>query len=151
MPWKYSDPKSIVYHRKWKKENADKVREYAKRSYRKHIETARERGRRFGERRVQLHRDAVQALGGKCVRCEITDIRVLGLNHINGDGWKDRKEKKTDQIYREVVAGTRSDLEVRCFNCNRIHAFERKLFAINKKPRITESTPEKALNEIHIT
>ena len=134
----FKDPeKAKAYYSKWKKDNPDKVREYAKRSYRKHIESGRERGRLFGKRRVALHRNAVQALGGKCVRCGIRDIRVLGLNHINGDGWSDRKTKKTDEIYHEVVDGKRRDIEVRCFNCNRIHAFEMGLFAINKKPRIT--------------
>ena len=51
------------------------------------------------------HKRRVLELGGKCVNCGETDIRVLQINHING---RDNPE-----------------VDVRCANCNILYEYER--------------------------
>jgi hypothetical protein len=63
----------------------------------------------------------------RCVVCQCEDIRVLAINHINGDGHKDKKRKKNRApLYAEIVAGQRKvdDLEVTCANCNVLHEYK---------------------------
>ena len=64
-------------------------------------------------------------LGGKCVVCGVTDLRILTINHKNGGGTKDRKARI--KVYRELRNGSRDkkDYDVRCFNCNILYDYER--------------------------
>ncbi len=68
-------------------------------------------------------------LGRKCVKCGITDPRVLGLNHKNPGGLKDRRRFRDQQhgLYRAILKGERdsADLEIRCLNCNALYEYER--------------------------
>lgn len=73
---------------------------------------------------------ALLLLGGECVICGTRDLRVLDINHINGEDCPQKKEGKTVGLkYQEhlrVLAGEdMPHLEVRCCNCNRIHEYER--------------------------
>jgi hypothetical protein len=73
---------------------------------------------------------AILALGGKCVICGVSDLRVLDINHINGKDCPQKKEGKTvDLKYQEhlrILDGEdMPHIEVRCCNCNRIHEYER--------------------------
>ena len=85
----------------------------------------------------ELHRDnikrvvLIQALGGCCVKCGYTDdIRALQLDHINGDGYKDRKEKgKAGKVYRYYVNKldeAKLILQVLCANCHAIKSIENR-------------------------
>ena len=69
--------------------------------------------------------EAIRILGGKCLDCGLTDIRVLQVNHKNGGG---RKESRfgTD-MYLAIINGKRKtdDLDVRCANHNIIYEYER--------------------------
>jgi len=63
-----------------------------------------------------------------CSKCGITDIRVLTINHLNGDGAKERKiyGSRVSRIYRDIRNDrTTSDLDVRCYNCNILYEYER--------------------------
>lgn len=66
---------------------------------------------------------AINKLGGKCVNCGETDLRVLQVNHLNGGGGKDDKGLV---FYRKIVKGERDieDLDVRCANCNILYEYE---------------------------
>ena len=46
---------------------------------------------------------AIKILGGKCVECGCSDIRVLEIDHINGDGGKERKQKGHYHIGEAIV------------------------------------------------
>lgn len=62
-----------------------------------------------------------------CVNCGIDDIRVLTINHKNGDGAKERKADKyrVSRLSRDIKNGrTTSDLDVRCYNCNILYEYE---------------------------
>lgn len=67
---------------------------------------------------------AIDFLGGKCVYCGVRDPRVLSFNHINGGGMKEYATRARNVILREILEGTRPDIELACFNCNQIHRIE---------------------------
>ncbi len=71
-------------------------------------------------------RKVIELLGGKCVRCGITDWRILQVNHINGNGSKERKIKGSSGIFREILNGKRTliDLDLRCANCNILYEYD---------------------------
>lgn len=73
----------------------------------------------------------IQSLGGCCVKCGYTeDIRALQLDHINGDGYKDRREKgKCGKVYRYYVKNideAKEVLQVLCANCHAIKSIENR-------------------------
>jgi hypothetical protein len=74
---------------------------------------------------------ALRKVSGKetptCIKCGISDIRVLTINHINGDGAMERKKtNRISRIYRDIKSEREvSDLEVRCYNCNILYEYER--------------------------
>jgi len=62
-----------------------------------------------------------------CVNCGNDDIRVLTINHKNGDGAKERNISKhrMSRLSRDIQKGrTTSDLDVRCYNCNILYEYE---------------------------
>ena len=68
---------------------------------------------------------AILKLGGKCMNCGETNLRVLQLNHINGGGRSERKRRNSYQISMDVLKEKRTDIDVRCANCNIIYEYER--------------------------
>lgn len=67
---------------------------------------------------------AVLKLGGKCTKCEFDDIRALQIDHINGDGYKERTVRKS--INRNISLGLidLSRYQLLCANCNWIKRLE---------------------------
>ena len=98
------------YNRKYRKTNREIVNE-------------RQRIRRDSERN-----EVVRKLGNRCVICGLDDVRVLQVDHVNGGGEKERRTKRTSQMYKEVLAGVRSDLQLLCANCNWIKRHESGFF-----------------------
>src|SRR5438094_515100 len=43
--------------------------------------------------RAKLRDDFLLVFGGKCVRCGFSDKRALQIDHVNGDGYIERKKK----------------------------------------------------------
>lgn len=82
------------------------------------------------ERTKRVHRntkmDALNVLGAKCVQCGFDDIRALQIDHINGDGAKDRKKNfRGYKMYKSII--NKENLEkyqVLCANCNWIKRAE---------------------------
>lgn len=81
----------------------------------------------------KLRIDVIRMLGGKCVKCGITDLRLLNVNHLNGGGTADRKDRI--KVYRELRNGKRDkkDYDVRCFNCNILYDYERGIRKVPKE------------------
>lgn len=71
-----------------------------------------------------LRRQAIEFLGGKCVVCGIDDVRVLQLNHLDGGGTDEAWKKGRHGIHKEILRGTRSDIDVRCANHNMLYEYE---------------------------
>lgn len=69
---------------------------------------------------------AVLKLGGACRACGNSDLRVLQLNHINGEGKTSRNDKVTyGEAVRILNGETLPYIEVLCANCNVIHEYDR--------------------------
>jgi len=111
--------------RKHRKENRNKIRVYAVEWGKKNRDKRSQYSRKYQKK---MHGGVIEMLGGKCVICGITDKRVLQMHHKDGGGYKEFKRVGAYKLYRMILQGERSteDLEVRCSNCNLIHAYERR-------------------------
>jgi len=80
------------------------------------------------------HRCKIKALEivgrGKieCTNCHIKDIRVLSINHVNGDGriLRGRRGSGGNETHQRIINGLRTidDLNLLCWNCNHLHWIE---------------------------
>jgi len=66
----------------------------------------------------------------KCAKCGIEDIRVLSIDHINGDGCKHRRELGMGAGFPFYCWLKKNNyplgFQVLCFNCQAIKRFEGK-------------------------
>jgi hypothetical protein len=70
---------------------------------------------------------AIETLGGRCVRCELADVRVLVIDHVEGRGREQRDAgERGNRLYRAVVAeGPASGrFQALCHNCNFLKRIE---------------------------
>lgn len=68
-----------------------------------------------------VHKQAIISLGGICVNCGETDLRVLQINHLKGVN----HGKGRIKWHRQIINGETTDLDVRCANCNILYEYER--------------------------
>lgn len=91
-----------------------------------HMKKWRSDNKETTNRRYHIVRKTIFIMmGSKCNKCGNTDLRVLQINHINGDG---RIELKNNaNFYRDIYTGKRKidDLELLCANCNILFEYER--------------------------
>jgi hypothetical protein len=81
------------------------------------------------EQRIKLA--LMDILGGrKCKFCGNDDLRVLEIEHKNGDGSGDRKQFKNNRQLRRFYIMhpdlAREILQVSCANCNKIKRYEKQ-------------------------
>ncbi len=84
--------------------------------------------RRWRENRRRLRREATEALGGRCVHCGLDDFRCLQIDHVNDDGYDDRKRDGStwyQKMVRRIIAGDTAPYQLLCANCNWIKRFDR--------------------------
>lgn len=115
---------SAEYNRKWRKLNPDKVNAQNRRYREKYPDKDKANRRRYG---IKLRTDAVSQLGGICVHCGIKDIRVLTIDHVNGNGSSQRKLMSSSTVYRKI-RDVEIDLclfQVLCWNCNFLKYLEK--------------------------
>lgn len=76
----------------------------------------------YAQKRIEV----VELLGGKCMRCDFSDIRALQIDHVNGSGIKDRKSitKMYYPVVIESVSNKEGKYQLLCANCNWIKRFE---------------------------
>lgn len=79
--------------------------------------------------RRRLRDKTIDILGGKCVRCGFSDKRALQIDHINGGGSKERKERTYKKQFHQVVIDSfianEGKYQLLCANCNWIKRFEK--------------------------
>jgi len=71
----------------------------------------------------------IELLGSKCIRCGFSDPRALQIDHVNGNGAKDRKSKDSYTMYRRMIKEIQSgskEYQLLCANCNWIKRQERR-------------------------
>lgn len=73
-------------------------------------------------------RDAFQVLGNKCVQCGFTDKRALQIDHVYGNGKKDRSRfSSPTKFYLHVKESYMTgEYQILCANCNIIKRIENK-------------------------
>lgn len=75
--------------------------------------------------RWNLKKEVMEKLGGKCVICGITDLRLLTINHLNGRGLSRTLDANSEEFYKAILRGERKDVDVRCYNHNILYEYER--------------------------
>ena len=103
---------------------------YHKKWYQNHLE---ERRHKSVQDTVKIRVEVLTHYGdGKlaCVSCGFSDIRALCLDHINGGGNRERKEKDRNSmlhLYRRLRReGYPYGYQTLCYNCNIIKVYTNK-------------------------
>ena len=104
--------RKLNYSKKWYKSDLDKHRLNLRISFNKYIKESR--------------KEILSCLGGKCKKCGFNDYRALQLDHINGDGNKDRKLHMNSYKFYKHVKENISNFQILCANCNWIKRYENK-------------------------
>jgi hypothetical protein len=85
--------------------------------------------------RHSLRIQALQALGGCCNRCGISDPDVLDIHHALNNGKIDRERRKKTEILLSIIKGELLEMfEILCANCHRKH---HKMFPVERRPPCT--------------
>ncbi len=81
------------------------------------------------QRDKKLRAQILSLLGGKCRRCGISDPRVLQIDHVNGNGYKEIRKYGTGHPYychvRRTVKAGGNEYQLLCANCNWIKRYEK--------------------------
>lgn len=105
------------YHRIYQKEHREKTSIWTKKNTQ------------------QIRYNVLIKIGGDkgiiCVKCGFSDIRALCIDHINGGGRDDRKDKHSPvKFYKYILSLTdeesRQKYQILCSNCNSIKRIEKK-------------------------
>jgi len=98
-------------HKKAKELKARNMRTYRKRDPEKYRQYSRERKRREREALFEMY-------GDQCALCGFSDKRALTLDHINGDGNKERRKYGERKIYRIALERYQPEkYRTLCMNC----------------------------------
>ena len=127
--------------KKWRENNHDRACEISRKYYhegggkqkikewwKKHPERTYDYMKRYFAK-VGTYRDKlVKILGTKCAECGCSDMRCLQIDHINNDGYNDRKRFKTINsfyiFYVKHPKEAKKQLQILCANCNWIKRCE---------------------------
>ncbi len=74
-----------------------------------------------GAYRRRQRASALDLLGRRCRHCGLDDARVLEIDHIEGDGSRDRSNRRRNgsgYMVGQVLAGTEGRFQLLCANCN---------------------------------
>ena len=112
-----------IYTLHWQKVNSDRYNERMKKYRTENPNIIRPMEKR---RKTRLRIRAIKFLGGRCVDCGCTDLRILNINHKNGNGGKTRP-KDAGTFYRNILNGTynKDEFDVMCYNDNILYEYER--------------------------
>lgn len=128
-----------AYQKMWREKNHDRfIRinrdgnlKYRTQNHDLYLDTKR-------KQRQRIRLSIIEFYGGKCVKCGITDWRVLQVDHINGGGCVERKKYNgsTGLYYNYKLINTNPDLcrntrQLLCANCNTIKKVDNGEYAIN--------------------
>ena len=128
------------YQRRWKEANLERWHKIARDGQRRYREKNRgiyREARRY--HRWEIRREVLELLGGvQCVQCGFSDWRALQVDHINGDGYIERRNGnnligggllKFRSLIKTDLDLARQKYQVLCANCNKIKQYENKEWA----------------------
>ncbi len=109
--------------RKRYEDNKEHCKKISMRYYYKHKKEYKQKRWKLA---LDIHKKAIKILGGKCIICGIDDLRILQINHIDGEGTKEYKKIGNYIFYKSIIDGKRNldDLDVRCANHNILYEYE---------------------------
>jgi len=86
------------------------------------------------ERRHKLRAQVLEKYGNRCATCGFAVKRALEVDHIQGGGKSDRRQRHQDRTtwLREALKDN-SKYQLLCANCNRIKQFENKEWEAQKQ------------------
>jgi hypothetical protein len=79
-------------------------------------------------RRLKL----IHELGGCCCKCGFSDWRALQIDHIHGNGFKEREHRNSPKYYRKVLENP-DEYQLLCANCNWIKRYENNETALGRR------------------
>jgi hypothetical protein len=109
--WTKYKEQRIKRHKKWEENNKEYRRKFVNDKYRKNKDIV------------------IEAYGGRCQKCGYSDKRALCVDHVNGNGRKQRKKMSPAGILLYIIkANFPPQYQVLCSNCNVIKMYESKEF-----------------------
>ena len=99
----------------------------------RHRQEIRERQR---QERINIKNKLFELLGDKCVKCGFSDVRALQIDHINGNGKKDRGKLNPKDFYRYALNKVKNgcnEYQLLCANCNWIKRYTNNEFFKQKR------------------
>jgi hypothetical protein len=109
---------------KWRTYHREYQRVYRK-THKETISLARRRQYRDANRRRRQR--VLDLFGSRCVRCGCDDVRVLQVDHINGNGRKEVQGFSSRTKYLlHILAVNGIGYQLLCANCNLIKAWEQE-------------------------
>ena len=105
---------------------------------------------RKGKYNIKLKQDVLSHYSAelKCKRCRYTDIRALTIDHIDGNGWKHRRELGACNLYSWLKRnGYPTGFQVLCMNCQFIKRIENHecVGVLHKSKNKKHSVPDKCV------
>jgi hypothetical protein len=113
----------LDYFKQWYINNRSRVIKKSKEYYEIHKDNIIIRVSGYG---IRWRKEMLDTMGGKCIRCGYDDYRALQIDHINGNGHKERR--LTGPVYwRRVLKSylnNEKKYQLLCANCNFIKRYE---------------------------
>ena len=109
----YKDPE---YKHKYYEKHKEKWPDYERKRGKEHKKEYNKEWRY--KKRIEL----LGFLGGKCIKCGFSDWRALQIDHINGNGAKDKIRNYTKDYNR--IKENPEKYQLLCANCNWIKRYE---------------------------
>jgi len=108
-----------AYQRQWYQDNKERLRPRKAELMRKYrAENPEKYNQQSRENKKKLRQRLMNIYGERCVLCGFEDIRALTLDHIKGNGAKERKLLTEWGTYRKALEEYRPDLyRTLCMNC----------------------------------
>lgn len=125
--------------RRWRQSHPEAVRQQKALYYERHKERLRPQRAPANLFRAQaLRLAALAALGGRCKKCGFDDHRALQIDHVDGDGAKERAEGRSPSTFHKKVIADQTGYQCLCANCNWIKRHENEEYRWRDAQPITE-------------
>lgn len=148
----------LAYKHEYYRENREKIlagkTEYwhkNKDQIRSRVKLWREENKQVSQEKSKRRRDytikaVLELLGPSCKSCNETELELLTVDHLDNDGYTDRKNRPALGWKRDIING-KSDVkrfQVLCHNCNSVKYNLNPVHHL--KPRIPTGVPKKCIH-----